>query len=47
MNAFLAALVGLNIFIGWLPTDTNSVDSLSLLNFIVASLCAFALGLPR
>ena len=44
MKIALALCVAVNLFCGWLPTETNQVDLLSMLNFSVASFSALVLG---
>lgn len=45
MKIFLAVMVGVNLYCGYMPTETNSVDVISMLNFATASFCAFGLGI--
>lgn len=45
MKIFLAIMVFVNLFFGYMPTETNSVDAISMLNFATASFCALGLGI--
>lgn len=44
MKTALALCVAINLLCGWLPSETNQVDLLSMLNFSVASFAALVLG---
>jgi hypothetical protein len=37
-------MAAFNLFCGWLPTATNTVDLLSMLNFAVAATSAYIAG---
>lgn len=45
MNIFLIGLTAFNLFAGWIPTESNNVDFLSLSNFAMASVLAYLAGL--
>jgi hypothetical protein len=42
---WLLGVVAFNLFTGWLPTDTNTVDAISMWNFIAAAGGAYVAGL--
>ena len=44
MTYIMLICAALNLWAGWLPTETNTVDMLSLGNFFLASMAAFIAG---
>lgn len=44
MNTVLALCVAASLLFGWIPSETNQVDLVSMLNFCAASFAALTLG---